>query len=256
MIAGILNRLGKIGVILGFCIGNAVLTFVTNGNTVPIITIREILIASLGLLLLPKETKLDISDIMPQTKCLPTTSGRLNGAVEEKETVYKLNSVSETISQMAKSYDESATKTLEEEDIVSIEKDAFIDEVLNTIEDLPDNLLYEDIMQSDEKILEDIFSLMQEKSEITNEEFIKLLEKNSSYILGIDSEDEELKTKTEHDISEIVKTINSIYKINKLNIIWKQKEASNKKVLATQLRWCIKSNIITCRRYRRKDRRK
>lgn len=47
MIAGILNKLGKIGVIIGFCVGNAVLTYVANGNTVPIITIREILIASL-----------------------------------------------------------------------------------------------------------------------------------------------------------------------------------------------------------------
>ena len=48
MVAGILNKLGKIGVIVGFCIGNAVLTYVANGNTVPVITIREILIASLG----------------------------------------------------------------------------------------------------------------------------------------------------------------------------------------------------------------
>ena len=63
MIAGILNKLGKIGVIVGFCLGNAILTYVTNGNTVPIITIREILVASLGLLLLPKNVEIDISDI-------------------------------------------------------------------------------------------------------------------------------------------------------------------------------------------------
>jgi len=30
MIAGILNRLGKIGVIIGFCVGNAILTYVVN----------------------------------------------------------------------------------------------------------------------------------------------------------------------------------------------------------------------------------
>ena len=44
MIAGILNKLGKIGVIIGFILGNAILTYVANGNTVPVITIREILI--------------------------------------------------------------------------------------------------------------------------------------------------------------------------------------------------------------------
>ena len=60
MIAGILNKLGKIGVIVGFALGNAILTYVANGNTVPVITIREILIASLGLLLLPKNIDIDI----------------------------------------------------------------------------------------------------------------------------------------------------------------------------------------------------
>ena len=32
MVAGILNKLGKIGVIVGFCVGNAVLTYVVNGK--------------------------------------------------------------------------------------------------------------------------------------------------------------------------------------------------------------------------------
>lgn len=41
MIAGILNKLGKIGVIIGFALGNAILTYVANGNTVPVITIRK-----------------------------------------------------------------------------------------------------------------------------------------------------------------------------------------------------------------------
>ena len=111
MLAGILNKLGKIGVIIGFCIGNAILTYVATGNTVPIITIREILIASLGLLLIPKEVKIDITEIVNQTKCLPTTAG----VIEEKEkTANKLNSVSDTILQIAKSYDASAKDTLDE----------------------------------------------------------------------------------------------------------------------------------------------
>lgn len=81
MLAGILNKLGKIGVIVGFCVGNAVLTYIANGNTVPIITIREILIASLGLLVIPKDVSFDITEIINQTKCLPTTAG----VIEEKK---------------------------------------------------------------------------------------------------------------------------------------------------------------------------
>ena len=108
MIAGILNKLGKIGVIIGFCVGNAILTYVANGNTVPIITIREILIASLGLLVIPKKVNIDITEIINTTKCLPTAAGRLE---EKKKTANKLNSVSETIMDMANSYNEAAQKS-------------------------------------------------------------------------------------------------------------------------------------------------
>ena len=59
MIAGFLSRFGKIGVIVGFIAGNILLSYVSNGNTVPIIYLKEIIVASLGLLLVPK--KIDIN---------------------------------------------------------------------------------------------------------------------------------------------------------------------------------------------------
>ena len=111
MLGGIFNKLGKIGVIIGFALGNAILTYVANGNTVPVITIREILIASLGLLVLPKNINIDISDIVGRTKYLPTTGGQIEGDTED--TIYKLNTVSETISDIAKSYNEVAATTIE-----------------------------------------------------------------------------------------------------------------------------------------------
>jgi len=119
------------GVIIGFCAGNAILTYVVNGNTVPIITIREILIASLGLLAIPKEVGIDITEIINNTKCLPTTAGVIE---EKKQTANKLNSVSETILQMARSYDSSAQNTLDEQ-IDDESKKTFKEEVLNSLED-------------------------------------------------------------------------------------------------------------------------
>ena len=245
MIAGILNRLGKIGVIIGFALGNAILTYVANGNTVPIITIREILIASLGLLLIPKSIDIDISDIVGNTKLLPTTGGQLEG---DKETIYKLNSVSETISEIAQSYSQVAATTIEtEEELQNDSKKIFKEELLNNIEDFTENLLYEDIIESDEQVLDDIYSLLEEKEEINKEELIEILENNNNYIIGLD----ETENKIGEDLNQIVKAINHTYRINKLNLIWKQKEANNKKILANQLRRSIKSNFLTCRRYRR-----
>lgn len=58
MIAGLLNRFGRIGVVVGFILGNVVIAYAANGNSVPLIMFQEILIASLGLLAIPKEFKL------------------------------------------------------------------------------------------------------------------------------------------------------------------------------------------------------
>ena len=71
MIAGFLSRFGKIGVILGFIAGNIVLSYVSNGNTEEIIYLREIIVASLGLLLVPKKIQINISDFFGKDLYLP-----------------------------------------------------------------------------------------------------------------------------------------------------------------------------------------
>ncbi len=223
MIAGILNKLGKVGVIIGFCAGNAILTYVTNGNTVPIITIREILIASLGLLVIPKEIHIDITDIINQTKCLPTAAGVIE---EKKKTANKLNSVSETILQMARSYNDAAKDTLDEA-IEDESKKSFKEETLNNLEDIEDNLLYDDILLNDDEILDNAYKILEEKEEINSDELVSILEKVNNYKL--------VKDNAEEALEQIVKVLNNTYRINKLNTIWKHKEANNKKVLANQL---------------------
>lgn len=223
MIAGILNKLGKIGVIVGFCIGNAVLTYVANGNTIPIITIREILIASLGLLVIPKDVDIDITEIINTTKCLPTTAGVIE---EKKNTAKKLNSVSETILEMAKSYDDSAKDTLDKE-IEDESRNSFKEEVLNNLEDIQDNLLYDDILLNDDEILDKCYDILEVKESITADELVKILEEVNDYKLVIDN--------VENTINQIIRILDSTYRINKLNTIWKHKEATNKKELAKQL---------------------
>ena len=235
LIAGIMNRVGRIGVIIGFCLGNALLTYFANGNTIPVITIREILIASLGLLLLPKNVDIDIEDLVGKTKLLPTTAGQIEG---DKETIYKLNSVSETISDMANSYREVAATTVEwDEDLQEESKKQFKEELLNNIEDFTDNVLYDDIIESEDEILDEVYKTLEEKEEITKDEFIKILEDNNNYIIGLN--EEERYSEVENDINQIIKAINHTYRINKLNLVWKQKELEHKKVLANQLRRSI-----------------
>lgn len=222
MIAGLLNKLGKPGVIVGFCVGNAVLTYVSNGNTVPVITIREILVAALGLLAIPKDTKIDIEEIMPQMKCFPVTAGVLEG-----ETVQKLNGVSETIAQMANSYNESAKDVLEE-NLEEENKELFIDDLVNNLDDIEENIFYDDLMEN-ENIQEDIYEDLRKNGEMTDENLINILSKNEDCKIAVDNDEEK------RCLEEAVKVINATYRIHKLNILWKVREANNKKILATQL---------------------
>ena len=204
MFAGMLNRLGKIGVIVGFCLGNAILTYIANGNTIAIITIREILIASLGLLLIPKNVNIDIADIVGKTKLLPVTGGALN---EGAKTAEKLNTVSETISEIARSYQEVAATTAEtEEELQEDAKKYFKEELLNNLEVFSDNLLYEDFVDMEDELLDSIYDVLEKDEEIDKDKLLKLLEDNNNYIIGLDSQ--ETKKEIEENLEQIVKTIN------------------------------------------------
>ena len=230
MIAGILNKLGKIGVIVGFIAGNAILAYTLNGNIAPVILVKEILVASLGLLLLPKNISIDIEDLLGKNKLLPVTNGnQLEGQVE---TIQKLNSMSETISEIAKSYDEAAATV--EEDLEEIkQKNIFKAELINNMEDYSNNMLYDDMVDLEEGILDKIYEKVEQDEEINKDELIKIFEEANSFIIGLD--DKETAPQINKDISDVVKVINDTYKINKLNLIWNKKMQDNKKTLSHQL---------------------
>ncbi len=104
MIAGLLNKFGKIGVIIGFIIGNIAVAYASNGGAESLIMFQEILIASAGLIFVPKVSKINIEDVIPTVKMLPEAGRNLE---ESQETLEKLNSISRTISEMASNYQES-----------------------------------------------------------------------------------------------------------------------------------------------------
>lgn len=231
MLAGILSKFGKLGVAIGFILGNAILTYAANGNTLPIIHFKELLIASIGLILVPNKIEIKIEDLVPQTKLLPNGSDyRLE---ENKETIYKLNTMSETISQMADSYKEVAATIVEEEDIQQKNKEIFIEELKNNIEEQEENILYDELTNYDGEIIKDIFVSLNEKGDITREELLNIFENHNNYIIGFDNATVSLNI--EKDIAQVIKIINDSYKISKVNFIWQQKIKENKKTLSNQL---------------------
>ena len=236
LIAGLLNKLGKIGVIIGFIIGNIVLSYVANGNTVEVIKFQEILIAALGLLAIPKDYKIQITDIISDEKLLPETTTRT--LEENKETISKLTNMSNTISQMAKEYEDAAATIVTDEELEQQEKanqELFEEELQNNLEDKEENLLYEDLYNNNENILDEIFKILIEKEVITKKDIVKIFASHNNYIMGFSKDAKEEDYIAQNDIDEAVRAINSSYRISKLNFIWKKKLDENKKTMSSQL---------------------
>ncbi len=234
MIAGILNKFGKIGVIIGFCLGNIILAYVSNGYTVELIHFKEILIASIGLLAIPKSIQINIEEFMGTSKLLPVFNDKaLN---KSKETAERLNNVSDTIQEMAKSY--KIEKEQNEEEIKS-NKDIFISELLDNLNGYENNMLYEDMTKTEGPIIDEIFKLLIDKQEITREQLLEIFAKCNSYIVGFD--DEKISEYLEENISQMIRVINMSYKISKSSFVWQKKLEENKKNIETQLQGVSKA---------------
>lgn len=232
MIAGLLNKIGKIGVIIGFLLGNIILSYAANGNTHSVIMVQEILIASIGLLAMPKNMKINIEDFVKDIKYLPKAPD--NRLEQKEDMVYKLNNVSDAISEMANTYKEAAATVLEENEVeYTKNKEIFVTELENNINDLKDNVLYDDLIDDESPIVDDIFKLLTEKAEITRKELLNIFENHNNYILGFD--DSAVSNKLMDEIDKMVKAINASYRVSRINFIWKKKIVENKEAMVSQL---------------------
>ena len=239
MIAGILNKFGKPGVIVGFCLGNIVLAYVSNGYTVELIHFKEILIASIGLLAVPKSVQINIKEFVGNSKLLPVFPDRaLN---KSKETAERLNNVSDTIQEMAKTYKIQENEQVQEP--IQSNKEIFISELLDNLSGYENNMLYEDISKVDGQIVDEIFKTLVDKQEMTRKSLLGIFAKCNSYIVGFD--DNQISEYLEENISQMVRVINMSYKISKSNFVWQKKFEENKKNIETQLKGVSKaiSNI-------------
>ena len=231
MLAGILNRFGKIGVVVGFALGNVILAYVSNGYTVELIHFKEILIAFIGLLAVPNNFRIDLEEFIGTAKFLPVVPDRaLN---KSKAMVENLNTVSEAIQEMATTYKQLENSTYEANTERNTNKQIFITELLNNLEPYKENMLYEDIANVDGKIIDEIFTYILDKQEIDRQALLEIFAKCNSYIVGFD--DKDISKYLEDCISQIVRVINISYRVSKSDFIWRKKVEENKQNMERQL---------------------
>ena len=231
LLSGVLSKFGKIGVIVGFVAGNLILTYVYNGDIVELIHFKEILVASLALILIPNKIEINIQDLFGKNVYLEEGARyRLN---ESKEAVQKINDVSNVIKEMSNTYMQVAATTVDEKEIKENNKEIFISELENNIENLKENIIYEDIADEDENILGEIFDKLQENDIITREDILEIYKNNNSYIIGFDNKDTALSI--EKDINDMVNVINKAYETSILNFVVKAKLNETNKNVSNQL---------------------
>lgn len=231
MLAGVLSKFGKIGVIVGFIGGNLLLTYVYNGQLVELICFKEILVASLALILVPNKIEINISDLFGKDNVLPEGARYRLG--ESKETVDKLNNVSDVIKQMSNTYKEAAGVTLDIKENLENNREIFLEELQNNIRQIPNNILYEDLIDENECIVYDIFKKLVEKDIVQREDLIEIFKNHNNYIVGFDNYETTLKI--EKDIRQVVEIINESFKISKLNFVMAAKISENSKNISMQL---------------------
>ena len=229
MLAGILNRFGKIGVIIGFMLGVGVLSYISNGGTSNLILFKEILIASIGLLAVPKTIQINIEEFLGMSNLLPTSPVGTLTRSKEKETADKLKNVSSAIEDIAKTYKETVT----DDEILVSNRNIFISELLNQLENKQDNMLYDDLTKMENNITEELFNILVKKQKIDRKDLLETFAKFNSFIVGF--EDKEISEYLESNIKEAITCINNAYKISKSNFILQKKLSENKKTMSTQL---------------------
>ncbi|MBR3162546.1 MAG: SpoIIE family protein phosphatase [Clostridia bacterium] len=229
MIAGILNKFGKIGVIVGFMIGSGILAYISNGWTSDLILFKEILIASIGLLAIPKNIQINIEEFLGKSNLLPVSPiGSLTRS-KEKETAEKLDNVSSAIKDIANTYNNE----ISDDEIFVSNRNIFISELLNQLDNKQNNILYDDLTKMENNITEELFNILIKKQKIDRKDLLETFAKFNSFIVGI--EDRNISEYLEKNIEEAVTCINNAYKISKANFVLQKKLTENKKTMSTQL---------------------
>lgn len=156
-----------------------------------------------------------------------TGERRLNHYEEIKE---KINAVAQTISEMNNNF---FIKNVEEAD--TLNKEVYIDNFLELIEEYQENIFYEDVIRN-ESLIADFFDCLVKEDIITEKDMVQIFQKYNNYILLRDQ-------KLKNDLQELIKIANRTYRelqINSVKVKVKKEEA---KKLENELKNV--TNIIT-----------
>lgn len=212
--AGLLSKFGKIGVIIGFVLGNVLLNYLAPENINIVATLREIFISSMILLLIPRNIKFELEDLIGNTKLLDNKG---ETRLEDKQRIVrKLNELYQSLENVFPRGKEEPQNTLDR-------YEKFEEVFLDNLEEATDNIFYDDLVNKDSNILRDIFEESEKEDIILEENIVEIFKKNNNYII---LEDETIQD----NLREIIRLINRSLKMLQIENVKVQESKKTKKM--------------------------
>ena len=212
--SGLLSKFGKIGVIIGFVIGNSMLNYLSPENMNLVITFREIFISSIFLLLIPRNIKLELEDLIGNTKLLDN-KGEIR--LEDKEKIIrKLNELYKNLENVFPKEEMVSQNTLDR-------YEKFREVFLDNLEETKENIFYDDLVNEDSNIVKDIFYESEKEDIILEENLVEIFKKNNNYIVV---EDQTIKD----NLKDIIIIINRSLKMLQMENVRTQATKKTKKL--------------------------
>lgn len=222
ILSGALNRFGKFGVIIGFLLGNAILTYWVRGASTMVIYFREIFIASISLLLVPNRINLEVEDLFGKNKLIDDLGGRrldgTNEAVSEK-----LKTISDMFCELTKSVNKDELS----------ERENLTQDFLDNLKDIKQNIFYDEISYEENNIARDICIVLKENDILVDKDLIEILKQHNNYVI---MQDDNIR----NDLQEIVKIANRTLKIFQINKAKEQERKNNMQTINESLKTVTK----------------
>ena len=222
ILSGVLSKFGKIGVIAGVILGNVLLTYFVKDESIMIMYFREIFIASIGLLLVPKKVKIQLEDLLGRNILLNDSGDR---RLEDKNA-----EISERLRMLSDMFNE-LTKDSNKDEIAI--KENMLQDFLDNIEEIKSNIFYEAIAEEENGIARDICTVLIEKDILVDKDLVEILNNHNNIVI---MRDENIK----NDLQEIVKIANRTLKIFQINKAKQEERKNNIQVMTESLKTATK----------------
>lgn len=218
--AGFLGGLGRIPAILTFLLFAIGINVILDPEYITLMNMIEYGIASILVLFVPGGLVIPVEDFFRKyTAFEKNDRGILDAGKTEEE---RLGKLTKTVNKIAKRYGVEKEAMISEMENISKSKEAFVEDLFKNLDAFPNNILYEEFINTDNGIVDDIYLVLTDDSEVTKSDISKIFEKRN-VIIDINGNEA-----IREDVDQVVRIINRTYRINESTFEWKNRLNDNR----------------------------